>query len=304
MAKTPYNAQAFHNAYYAKNDDDLKYKYSREWYSFDIFLSEPGIVCARSYMTTIANIDNINKIALISNRQYSQTTGRQLRALQAAAPADYKVIITDELNNYPSAETIAKAAQRTRDAAIAYLQEHKYKSSQSRDYNIALNNVRALCGASDLYTAKKQERDEYESRLALRRQHLRETKEQRISEAGARKKAHFDALIAAGTPAIIARAKSNYIEPEYNTVCYDDNRRDCFIWDGTADKAIRTSQGVIFRPSDAQAFSDFENWQKGAAILNRYTYHGENPEHVFVVGCHRLPRTELENLRELLKNLK
>lgn len=263
MAKIPYSAAAFHNAYYAKTADDIKYKKDREHSSFYISLSEPGIIRAVSYATTIANIDNINKIALISKTGYGQTTRRQLLALTAAAPHDYKVIITDELDNYPGADTIAKAAQRTRDAAISYLQNNQYKSSQSHDYNIALDNLAALAKESDLYTAKKKERDDYEAKLAARRQQLRETKEQRLSEAQARKKAEFDALIAAGTPAIIARAKSKYIEPEYSNARYNSDRRDCFIWEGTDDKAIRTSQGVIFRPSDAQAFVDFENWQPG-----------------------------------------
>ena len=300
MARIPYNTQVFHNAYYAKTRDALRFKTNREYRAFSISLSEVGIVRATSYTTTIANIDNLKKIALISKTGYSRTTRRQLSALMAAAPYDYKVIITDDLSDCPSADSIAKAARRARDAAISYLQNNQYKGNTARDYNVALDNLRTLTSGSDLYEAKKKERDDYEAKLAARRQQ----KVKRLSEAQEQKKADFDKLIAAGTPAIIARAKSGYIEPEYSTVRYNSDRRDCFIWAGTADKAIRTSQGVIFRPSDAQAFVDFENWQPGAAILNRYTYHKGSPAHVFIVGCHRLPRAELESLRDLLRNLK
>lgn len=299
MTKT-YNA--YHNAFYAKTSDDLKYKKDREVYSFDIrFARESNnIIIARSYWSDIANIDNYNRKMIIWRNRYSRTTGKQIDALLGAMPVDYAVayVDSDEVKgDFATAETIQAAIKKAAQDAKKYLEITPYKTNIKRDYDMALNNYGNIFGMDDLYTRKNAEKRDYEYTLEQKRRERGFIMRRSESEIEKERREKFEAEIAKGTPAIIARARAKYIEPEYKNK-YSWNPSRVFVWSGRWQDKIRTTGGIAFEPRLGEYFKDFENWQEGQHILS-FTYTGKDEAGRYLVGCHRIQREEMESLRAL-----
>lgn len=295
-----YQTTVFHDAFYARNDSDLKYKKDREIYSFDIrFARESNtIIIARSYSSDIADIDNYNRKMIIWRDRYSHTTGKQIDALLSAMPVDYAVayVDSDEVKgDFATAETIQAAIEKAAQDAKKYLESTAYKSKFWRDYDVALNNYKNIFGKDDLYNRKSAEKFDYEYTLEQKRRERGFIMRRSESEIAKERREKFEAEIAKGTPAIIARARAKYIEPEYKGG-YDTSR--VFVWSGRWQDKIRTTGGIAFEPRLGEYFKDFENWQEGQHILS-FTYTGKDEAGRYLVGCHRIPRAEMESLRAL-----
>lgn len=144
------NLNAYHNAFYAKTSDDLKYKKDRCVNgNFEIRFSyhDNDIIIARSYWTDIATIDNANRLMIISWSRYSHTTGKQIDELIRACPADYKIVFV------PSEQILGDMATKQRINQIAYtagkesldwVNGHKYKTKDRADWLKHLKNIKSL----------------------------------------------------------------------------------------------------------------------------------------------------------------
>lgn len=289
----------YHNAFYVQDREDLKYKYQREQYSFDIRFAygDTSIVIARSYSTDVAIIDNKEKIMVMSRSRYSHTTGRQLDQLRGACPPDYKIVKYD-CDNFGWISThigIQELVKKAGDLAREYLQKTPYKSKEYRDYEIALQNYLVAYGHTTLYKRKLKEQLDYEQKL----------KEKRIfhpivrrapSEIQKEKQEKFEKLIADGVPRIIARCRAKYIEPEYEGWGWDKSQ--VFIWSGKWKDKIKTTKGISFEPRHAETCKDFENFEPEQRVLG-FRFFEIDEQDRFVIGCHKIPRSEMEGLREI-----
>lgn len=287
---------AYHNAFYAK---ELKYKKDYEQYSFSIRFAnqDHDIVIARSYNTDIAVIDNKEKIMVISKSRYSHTTGRQLDQLRGACPADYKVIEYDYerfywVSTHTEIEDIVKEAG---NKAREYLQKTAYKAKEWRDYGIALRNYKIAYGNTALYKRKLKEQMDYEQKLKEKRE-LHLIVRRNPSEIMKEKKEKFEKLIADGVPRIIARCRAKYLEPEYASWKWD--RSKVFVWSGRWQDKIKTTGGISFEPRHAETCKDFENFEPEQRVLG-FRFIEIDDQDRFVIGCHKIPRKELVELREI-----
>ena len=293
--------ECYHNLFYARTDNDLKYKKDREAGSFDIWIAGTGVNVARSYGTIIANVDLDSRILLISWTEYSNTTWRQLNGILAACPSGYKIVYTDELCRWPDKNTIQTAFANAKVEARAYFEsEPKITQRALLKYTKYKNNIYATDGSSDLYAAAH-------SRLTAYYDNLRKkarTEEKKLSEEQQKKLNAFFADVIAGTPKIIARAKHNFIEPEHQGC----PARRVFVWDGKPESCIRTSGGVFFRLKDAREFAKFEDWLPGQTILGWYIFtgitRGADGVDVYTIGCHHIAADELKALRALIDSIK
>lgn len=287
---------AYHNAFYAK---ELKYKKDYEKYSFSIRFANPehDIVIARSYSTDIAVIDNKEKIMVISKSRYSRTTGKQLDQLHSACPADYKVIKYDYERFYwvYTHEQVKEIVKEAGNKAREYLQKTAYKSKEYRDYNIALHNYHLVYGNNAFYKRKLNEQLDYEQKLKEKRE-LNPVVRRSQSEVMKAKQEKFEKLIADGVPRIIARHKAKYLEPEYGGWNWDMSR--VFIWSGRWEDDIKTTGHISFKPRHAEMFKDFEEYKPEQRVLG-FTFFEVDNQDRFVIGCHKIPRKELVELREI-----
>lgn len=293
------NLGAYHNAFYAKCRDDLKYKKDREQYSFSIRFANDDcdIVIARSYNTDIAVIDNKEKIMIISKSRYSMTTGKQIDKLKSACPADYKVVSYDYERFYwvCTHEQIKDIIKEAGTKAREYLQKTVYKTKEWRDYSIALHNYHFVYGNTALYKRKLNEQLDYEQKLKEKRE-LNPIVRRPQSEVQKEKQEKFERLIADGVPKIIARHKAKYLEPEF--AGWGWNKSRVFVWSGRWKDKIKTTGGIEFEPRHAEMFKDFEEYKEGQRVLH-FTFFEIDDQDRYVIGCHKIPRSELVELREI-----
>lgn len=289
----------YHNAFYVQDIEDLKYKYQREQYSFDIrfVYGDTSIVIARSYSTDIAVIDNKEKIMVISKSRYSVTTGKQIDKLKGACPPDYKVVEYDYeyfggVFTHVGVQNIVKEAGKK---AREYLMNTTYKSKEWRNYNVALRNYLIVYGNTTLYKRKSQEMADYEQKLKEKRE-LNRIKRREPSVVLKEKQEKFEKLIADGVPRIIARCRAKYIEPEYTGWGWDKSQ--VFVWSGRWKDKIKTTKGISFEPRHAETCKDFENFEPEQRVLG-FRFFEVDEQDRFVIGCHKIPRREMEELREI-----
>ena len=294
----------YHNAFYAEKEDDLKYKYQREQYSFDIrfVYGDTSMIIARSYRTDIAIIDNKEKIMVMSKYRYSHTTGRQLDQLRGACPPDYKIVEYDA-DNFGGIYThtgVQELVKKAGESAREYLRKTAYKSKEYKEYNIALHNYKLVYGNNNFFKKKLNEQLDYEEKLKLKRT-LNPVVRRSESEIQQAKREKFEKLIADGVPKIIARNRAKYLEPEYNGWGWDKSQ--VFIWSGRWQDKIKTTKGISFEPRHAMPFRDFENFEPEQRVLGFHFYEVDEQDR-FVIGCHKIPRTEMEGLREIWEKAK
>lgn len=162
MTKT-YNA--YHNAFYAKTSDDLKYKKDRCVHNnFEIRFSyhDNDIIIARSYYTDIATIDNENRRVIVSWSRYSHTTGSQIDELLRACPADYKIAFVPSeniLGDYATKSRICEIMTQAGKDSLDWVRAHDYKVKDC--FVIGCHRIpRAeLESLRQLYTAAKAKHD-------------------------------------------------------------------------------------------------------------------------------------------------
>ena len=289
----------YHNAFYVQTADDLKYKYQREQYSFDIrfVYGDTSMVIARSYSTDIAIIDNKEKIMVISKSRYSMTTGKQIDKLKGACPPDYKVVEYDYayfggVFTHVGVQNIVKEAGKK---AREYLMNTTYKSKECRNYNIALRNYQIAYGQNKFFQRKAQEMTDYEKKLEEKRK-LHPIVRRPESEIQQEKREKFEKLIADGVPRIIARCRAKYLEPEYSGWGWDKSQ--VFIWSGKWKDKIKTTKGISFDPRHAETCKDFEKFEPEQRVLG-FRFFGIDDQDRFEIGCHKIPRSEMEGLREI-----
>lgn len=290
----------YHNAFYVERREDLKYKYQREKYSFDIRFApcdDDTIIIARSYSTDIAVIDNKLKIMVISKCKYSHTTGRQLDQLHGACPPDYKVIEYDYERFYwvCSHEQVKEIVKEAGKKAKEYLQKTEYKSKFWRDYRIALRNYHIAYGGNKFFQRKSQEMTDYENKLKEKRE-LKPITRRPESEIQQERREKFEKLIADGVPKIIARCRSKYLEPEYQGWGWDKSQ--VFIWSGRWKDKIKTTKGISFDPRHAETCKDFEKFEPDQRVLG-FRFFRIDDQDRFEIGCHKIPRSELIELRDI-----
>lgn len=302
------NLNAYHNAYYAKTRDDLKYKKDRCINgNFEIYFSyaDDDVIVARSYWTDIANIDNKNKRAIITWGRYSHTTGKQIDELLRAMPSDYRYAFVDSseiMGDNATQKRICDKMFAAGRESLDWVNEHEYKNKDRADWLKHLQNVRA-CYPTDIYTDAREKMDSYERTLAQKRAERGEIKRRRESEIQAERREKFEQLRAQGVPAIIARFKTKYIEPEYSPKSHEWDISRVFVWSGKYDDEIKTTGGVSFAPRHADSLQDFENFQPDDRVLS-FTFREIDEKDRFVIGCHKIPRAELESLREIYRAAK
>lgn len=306
------NLNAYHNAFYAKTSDDLKYKKDRCINgNFEIRFSyhDNDIIIARSYWTDIATIDNANRIMIVSWSRYSHTTGKQIDELIRACPADYKIVFVASeniLGDMATKQRINQIAYSAGKDSLDWVNGHDYKTKDRADWLKHLKNIKSCYGGGEfsaLYTDAKEKMDSYERALAQKRAERGEIKRRKESEIQQERREKFESLRAQGVPAIIARFKSKYIEPEYNPQSHEWDISRVFVWSGKYDDEIKTTGGVSFAPRHADSLQDFENFQPDERVLS-FTFREIDEKDRFVIGCHKIPRAEMESLREIYRAAK
>ena len=225
------------------------------------------------------------------------TTGKQIDKLKGACPPDYKVV---EYNydyfggvfTHVGVQNIVKEAGKK---AQEYLMNTTYKSKEWRDYNIALHNYLIAYGNTALYKRKLNEQMDYEQKLKEKRE-LNPIKRREPSVVLKEKQEKFEKLIADGVPRIIARCRAKYIEPEYTGWGWDKSQ--VFVWSGRWKDKIKTTKGISFEPRHAETCKDFENFEPDQRVLG-FRFFEVDEQDRFVIGCHKIPRREMEELREI-----
>lgn len=300
MTKT-YNA--YHNAFYAKTSDDLKYKKDRcVNNNFEIRFSahDDDIIICRSYWTDIATIDNDNHRIIISWGRYSHTTGTQIDEILRACPADYKIAFVPSeniLGDYATKSRICEIMTQAGKNSLDWVNAHEYKVKDRADWLKHLQNIRA-CYTADIYTDAREKMDSRERALAEKRAQRGYIARRNESEIQAERREKFEKLRAQGVPAIVARCRSKYIEPEYNPKSHAWDISRVFVWSGKYDDKIKTTGDISFEPRHCENIKDFEKFTKDQRVLS-FTFQEIDEKDRFVIGCHRIPRAELESLRQL-----
>lgn len=289
--------QVYHNAFYYKASE-LKYKKDTQS-SGNFYLSSNrnGLNLCTSYSTDVAIIDTDAKIMVMTSHRYSVTTTKQLRQLWQAAPGDFVTLTAplDESNYYyMSADELKKTVTKIYADAVAYITGHKMRVTDSEFWR-HLDNLQNSSDSEHkkLYNYYKREQREYRAKLW-------EKQQERVRVAVERRKAKIDAFnaaIADGMPAPLARHKFKYVEPAVAPMTWGESARDGFIWSGKPDAKIKTTKGVEFTPQTAAAFKNYKQWRPGDRVM---LYHVERVEPDWVkVGCHQFNFTELQALCDM-----
>ena len=301
------NLNAYHNAFYAKTSDDLKYKKDRcVNNNFEIRFSyhDNDIIICRSYWTDIATIDNENRRVIISWGRYSHTTGTQIDEILRACPADYKIAFVPSeniLGDYATKSRICEIMTQAGKDSLDWVNAHDYKVKDRADWLKHLQNIKSVYDGGEfsaLYTDAREKMDSRERALAEKRAERGYITRRNESEIQQERREHFERLRAQGVPAIVARCRAKYIEPEYSPKSHAWDISRVFVWSGRFCDKIKTTGGVSFEPRHCESIKDFEQFTKDQRVLS-FTFQEIDEKDRFVIGCHRIPRAELESLRQL-----
>jgi len=282
------------------------YKKHTESSSFRICqVATDALRTAQSYYITIANADLDSEIAVISWAEYSNTTSGQISALYGNCPANW-LLIRGQVAQCPTPQSIRLAVKAAAQDAIAYFADNtQYKVKTAKYYNMHLVNLENILSHKSIFVKTNPDaklydkiQEVYKAANNAKMQKIAELDAKRgtlldsktLSERQAEKKAHYDSLLAKGISRIIARKKARWVE---------DEDRDCFIWSGKESDAVRTNKGIIFTIDKAKEILQYEDWQIGKTILNRFNFISRE-NGVYIIGCHKIREIELAELRRLI----